>query len=278
MYNALPNVTNQEDFTSNFYSFGFKVCWAARGVLDPLWHAEHEVSPHTKLYFVNSGNGYLRHNGKTLPLEGGYVYVIPSNCDVSYGCTYLDKIWVSLDIYGIDKLDLMLNYTEVKRFPFSQKEFDELYAALSAGDYTQLFKVFSIMQNVIYTYTASTPISLPIKSYSTLVTQAMKYIQNNIRISLRTDEIAAELKVSPSTLRQKFKSEQGETIGKYIDRLVFAKAQSLLADDWVSIDNISSRLGFNDRFYFSNRFKELFGVTPSQYRRNILTLPKNNQK
>jgi len=96
----------------------------------------------------------------------------------------------------------------------------------------------------------------------------MKYIQQNIRISLSVKEIATELMISPSTLRQRFKAEMNETIGNYIDKLVFSEAQKLLMDDWISIDEISRTLGFNDRFYFSKRFKALFGMTPVQYRNN----------
>lgn len=283
MKDQVPIIKQREEFfrhcdnVNNIYSFGFKVRWAARGTLGPTWKMDHNFSPYTRLYFINSGKGWICHNGKTIPLESGYVYVIPPNSDISNGCEYLDKLWIHLNIHDIDRLDLMMKFSEIKRFKFSKQEFNDFYAALTSDDYFKCIKVFSIILNVILAYTSLTPTSLPTKTYSPLIVKAMKYIQQNIRISLSTEEIAAELMVSPSTLRQRFKAEMGQTIGKYIDKLVFSEAQQMLMDDWISIDEVSNRLGFSNRFYFSNRFKELFDQTPAQYRKLTLSSCQKNK-
>ena len=38
----------------------------------------------------------------------------------------------------------------------------------------------------------------------------------------------------------------------------------------ISILTLSRRLGFSDQFYFSRRFKEIFGKSPREYRKNQL--------
>ena len=48
---------------------------------------------------------------------------------------------------------------------------------------------------------------------------------------------------------------------------VFIQAKKLLANEQLSIAEISTRLGFCDQFYFSRRFKQKFGETPSSFRK-----------
>ena len=64
----------------------------------------------------------------------------------------------------------------------------------------------------------------------------------------------------------------GITIGKYIDGIVLLTAKERLADKSYDISTISDDLGFCDTFYFSRRFKESFGRTPNQYRKEIILM------
>ena len=83
------------------------------------------------------------------------------------------------------------------------------------------------------------------------------------------EEIAKEMFVSPSKLRNTFKAETGITLGGYIDDMVFFRAKKLLGSKKFSVGDISTKLGFCDQFYFSRRFKEKYGKTPSKYRKEL---------
>jgi AraC-like DNA-binding protein len=106
-----------------------------------------------------------------------------------------------------------------------------------------------------------------VKTYSTLVSSAISYIENNVRINLSVSDIARELFVSESKLRNKFVAEMGIPIGKYIDDMIFIKARQLLSSADTTISEVSAALGFCDQFYFSRRFKEKFNLTPSEFRK-----------
>lgn len=72
--------------------------------------------------------------------------------------------------------------------------------------------------------------------------------------------------VSPSTLRRLFKAHTGKTPGNFIkDIRIMAAARQLLATS-KSISSIAYELGFKEQNYFSRVFKQVFGVSPSQYR------------
>ena len=111
--------------------------------------------------------------------------------------------------------------------------------------------------------------AMPYNVYSPLVKNTMKYIRKNTTISLTTEGIAKEMFVSPSKLRNTFKAETGITLGGYIDDMVFFRAKKLLGSKKFSVGDISTKLGFCDQFYFSRRFKEKYGKTPSKYRKEL---------
>ena len=113
-------------------------------------------------------------------------------------------------------------------------------------------------------------IPFPIKPYSRDVLQAMAYIQSNPTIQLTGEQIAQAVYVSPSFLYKRFKAEMGISLGAYQDRFIFYRAIQLLADQQLSLKEISQQLGFCDQYYFSRRFKSQLGTTPSRYRKSIL--------
>lgn len=72
--------------------------------------------------------------------------------------------------------------------------------------------------------------------------------------------------MSPSSLRRHFKEHTGKTPGDFIKEVrIMVAARQLLATN-ERISTIAYELGFTDQNYFSRKFKQVFGVSPSQYR------------
>ena len=109
--------------------------------------------------------------------------------------------------------------------------------------------------------------------YSAPIQGAIDLINDHPSIQLSVKTISEKLFIAPTTLAKHFHEEVGINIGQYIDHIVFAQAKKLLIQTDIPIQTISDRLGFCDRFYFSRRFKEKFGMTPYKYRKyNTLVL------
>ena len=106
-----------------------------------------------------------------------------------------------------------------------------------------------------------------IKKHSKLIQSSISYIENNTSIKLTVKDISKELFVSESKLRNEFLKEMEMPIGKYIDDMIFIKARQMLSIAINTISSVSSELGFCDQFYFSRRFKEKFGITPTNFRK-----------
>ena len=240
-------------------------------ILDERWNRENECNPFSRLYFVKRGNGYLREGEKEIMLSGGYVYLIPADCEFSYGCSELEKIYFHISLTTAEKYELFSGLKKVYSLPFSNTEFEELFKCYFSEDYMDFLKLKAILYNVAAALSKEYGFSpKPIKKYSETVEKTMRFIQENVRINLSVKDVSKELFISESKIRKAFSEETGRTIGSYIDDLVFAQAKKRLVRERTPIKEISRELGFCDQFYFSRSFKKRLGKTPSDYRNENL--------
>ena len=86
--------------------------------------------------------------------------------------------------------------------------------------------------------------------------------------SLSVDAVARECAVSPSTLRNIFKSKLSTSPAEYRTAMKLRQAEYLLQSTSLTVSEISERLSFFDAAYFCKVFKEHLGVTPGQYAKN----------
>ena len=237
-------------------------------VLDKKWRHDTFSSPFSRLYFVKRGNGFLKCKDKTINMNSGYVYFVPAECEFSYGCTELEKLFFHVSITTPEGYDLFSNVNRICVLPVSDKEYDEFYKYHNPESYHGILKLKTMLVEIFMKFAKEYNFEeKPIKQYSPLVMSAIDYIQDNLNAGLAVSEISDSLFVSESKLRNVFKEEMDIPIGKYIDDMVLKKAKHYLSDGNLSIAEISSRLGFCDQFYFARRFKEKFNQTPSFFKK-----------
>ncbi len=82
-------------------------------------------------------------------------------------------------------------------------------------------------------------------------------------------ELAARLRVSPSTLSHRYRRLAGESPQQTMIRLRVGAAKSLLLKG-EGIKEVAARTGFHDEFHFSKAFKQAVGIPPSQYRKGLM--------
>ena len=247
-----------------------EIIYGAFVQLDQRWKRERVCDAYTRLYFVQSGDGYLRMNGQEIKLEPGYLYIIPAGCRFDYGCTHLSKLFFHLMLKAIEGIDLLSAIQGICKLPMDDGEIERLLKWCISDDYADILQLKTYLyQRISACMRLHTTQKIPVRKYSEHVVRAVAYIQENLRLNLSITEMAQVLFVSESKLRKDFRNEIGMSIGKYMDNLVFLRAKQLLTDKTLSIGQISQRLGFCDQFYFSRRFKEIFQQTPSEYREEI---------
>ena len=107
----------------------------------------------------------------------------------------------------------------------------------------------------------------PESSDDKLMKKIMKAINNNIsNPELNVEMIAAEVGISRVHLYRKLKELTNQSTRDFIRNIRLKQAEALLMSDKnYNISEIALLVGFNNATYFSNAFKELYGMSPSKY-------------
>lgn len=104
-----------------------------------------------------------------------------------------------------------------------------------------------------------------------LIPQQLKrvkaYFDARVDQTVKLDDLAKELGVSPSYLCRCFKQSTGLTPFQYFTKLKMIKVSSLLDNTDMSIIQIGMEVGYDNPAHFSNSFKKYFGVSPRAYRK-----------
>ena len=107
----------------------------------------------------------------------------------------------------------------------------------------------------------------PESSDDKLMKKIMKAINNNIsNPELNVEMIAAEVGISRVHLYRKLKELTNQSTRDFIRNIRLKQAEALLMSDKnYNVSEIALLVGFNNATYFSNAFKELYGMSPSKY-------------
>ena len=105
------------------------------------------------------------------------------------------------------------------------------------------------------------------KDGNAIVEHTMKYIQENYMSDIRLSSVARIMNVSPEHLSRIFKKETSFGFSEYITLYRLQRAEYILINEpGKSICEIAYACGFNDSNYFSYKFKEQYGISPSKAR------------
>jgi len=91
-------------------------------------------------------------------------------------------------------------------------------------------------------------------------------LQQQLHVDWSVADMADRIHYSVPHLHRLCKHVYGQSPLQRLIALRMARAQQLLSDSNWSLAQIASTLGYQDVFNFSNRFKKVVGIAPSQYR------------
>ncbi|GAB6989017.1 response regulator [Paenibacillus pini] len=107
------------------------------------------------------------------------------------------------------------------------------------------------------------------KKSAKLVDEMIRYVKDQLHDNVTLKEVADYLSFSPNYLGSLFKEVTGTNFSEYVIALRMEKAGELLKDPRIKIYEVADRVGYRYMPYFSRQFKEVFGMTPGEFRRKI---------
>jgi AraC-like DNA-binding protein len=99
------------------------------------------------------------------------------------------------------------------------------------------------------------------------VYKAIKYMNDNLESPLSIKQISSEFNMSESNFSQYFKKVTGVAPKEYLTDLKMLKAKDMIKH--TSITDAAFDLGYENISHFISLFKNKYGTTPKQYKKNV---------
>jgi len=169
----------------------------------------------------------------------------------------------------IDMLTIIVNHMNLSYIRFhdySDLYFETLYFCRSCS-YTEKAKEIEANMLKLVTFCKQAIIERSFSTAPLLEFVEERYCQPDFSIAVLADKYH----VSIAYMSQLFKKETNANFSDYLWTLRQKKAQSLLRNTDLSIDEISMAVGYTNASSFRRKFKQETGLTPSQFRESSKT-------
>ena len=132
------------------------------------------------------------------------------------------------------------------------------------------FYTDSLVNQLLLTLSSTTVLSEPDQK----IVKAKNWINLHFAVPIDVDRVARHCHLSTSQLQRRFKQNTGYGIAEYWRIKKMQHAKYLLSLSHSTIEEIAYKIGYENLSAFSRRFRQVFGVSPSEWRNIALTAKK----
>ena len=104
-------------------------------------------------------------------------------------------------------------------------------------------------------------------AYMTELETPITFITANYANDINIENLAQMSHLSVSALERRFKKHLGKTPKQFINEYRLEQARKLLLETSLPIAQVGYQVGFSEPSYFSKKFNQLFGLLPSDFRK-----------
>lgn len=109
------------------------------------------------------------------------------------------------------------------------------------------------------------------------VRKALTLTEQRLATEVRLEDLAAEVGLVPRSLARRFERETGTTWRAVLRRMRVMRAVELLAGGDVPVTRIAFEVGYGSLSAFNAAFRDLTGMTPTQYRASFRDRPLSSE-
>jgi AraC-like DNA-binding protein len=284
---------NNETF-QNYWSpksdyFEVTLCECGYEYCDPSHYWGPDTKKYHSIHYILSGKGTVDFGNQRFQLSAGDGFYIQPNQVVHY---YADKEdpweyrWVG---YSGSKVNVIMNETSLSVYPifnytrdgFFKDNLQQIYdyslqSSTGSRECLILGQLYFFMAGLLQRFKRGEEHKC--LSGEEYVNKAITLIQENYINGFNVDDIAKKLGLTRSYLYKLFIRYQGISPIKYIEQHRFKRACELFKTQNVIVSDVARAVGFNDQFYFSRRFREVIGISPTEYQQKAHKKPKKSSE
>lgn len=161
--------------------------------------------------------------------------------------------------------EFVKEYNSVYKDKFSQELASPL-SWLCLNEYKSSFLQYIIEAN------SSIKEETQVDVNETKMKAAIEYVNANYQTDINMAVVSNHISMNYSLFSSEFKNYTGTNFVNYVKDLRMAEAKRLLAETDLKVNEISSRVGYDNEKHFMKSFKSYVGVSPSEYRKNVAIL------
>ena len=255
---------------------------------EPLHSFGPALKPHYLIHYVMSGKGTFRLNGKEYALEEGCGFLIEPGelsfyqADEKEPWTY---IWVGFG--GSRAAEYVEGLGISGRYPvFRSESSDELYQIVrdmmdhnTSGMLNELRRN-GLLQIFLSVVAKSTPVAKKDETEkgNLYVSRALEFIRRNYCNPIKVTDVAEYVCINRSYLYTLFENTLGMSPQQFLATYRLTRAAEMLMLPQLPVESIALSCGYQDPLVFTKAFKQMKGVSPSVYRREMLQDEKRRNR
>ncbi len=234
------------------------------------------------LIYCVKGSGWYSVLGKRHEIKEQQYFIIPqgephvyaSNNDDPWTIYWVHFTGTMASFFG-DSCYTPTDITTAKTSRIADRNsiFEEIFLTLSDNYGLDNLRYAS---SLLYSFLASFKYIKQFRNYNTLnarlanndiVSAAVRFMNENIEKQLTLTQIANYIGYSTSQFSLIFKMKTGHSPLNYFNMLKVQRACKFLETTDLKINQICSKVGIDDSYYFSRLFSKTIGISPKQYRK-----------
>ena len=265
------------------------------------WFFPEDYIPYCLLRFITRGEAVFKINGEEIIVHKNEIAYIPEGAVMS--CWALSD---NIEFYSIrfcvtarlNNSDFLGEYFHIPTITKNAQEsvltyFQEIYQSATSQNPSRLFRIRGNLELILAYLTqranaegeAEVPSERDVPDAHSLeairrrnaktqninrdprIQVVVDYLTPHLNESFTIQSLSEMAQVSQTSFRRLFKAHTGKSPSDYIRELRMTSAARMLLTSDREIAEIGYQVGFSDANYFSRTFRQVFGVSPHQYRR-----------
>lgn len=265
------------------------------------WFFPEDYIPYCLLRFITRGEAAFKINGEEIIVHKNEIAYIPEGAVMS--CWALSD---NIEFYSIrfcvtarlNDSDFLGEYFHIPTITKNAQEsvltyFQEIYQSATSQNPSRLFRIRGNLELILAYLTqranaegeAEVPSEHDVPDAHSLeairrrnaktqninrdprIQVVVDYLTPHLNEPFTIQSLSEMAQVSQTSFRRLFKAHTGKSPSDYIRELRMTSAARMLLTSDREIAEIGYQVGFSDANYFSRTFRQVFGVSPHQYRR-----------
>jgi len=230
-----------------------------------------ETHPMAELLYVDKGCVHSVADGRELVLkQGDLVLYAPEPWHMQYADPQQAPCIVTISFWARGISWERLSNRIFASSPDTANLLRQMLNAQSKGNADVIFSLLTLLLLKLQAEDKNAEVpETAVSGENVIIGSAQQYVQNHITEKLTVSVVADGIGVSASYLTALFHKHLAFSPGEYIRRIKLEKCKQLIREGQMNFTEISENLQYSTVHHFSRQFKQMFGLTPTEYAKSV---------